>query len=147
MLVLHRLVWMAGCALSINLWRLVGGVNSVSGVVHSALCHAYWGGSRRVLDLHPIGVGSACLAHHPTSGSYRLNKGLGAGLATIALIHVGCGAALWLGHQRAEDAHIQPLGVSVAKKVARIGGLTPCPVCFTPFFSFGGWHASGVALR
>ena len=29
-------------------------------------------------------VGSACLAHHPTSGSYRLNKGLGAGLATIA---------------------------------------------------------------
>ena len=30
-------------------------------------------------------VGSACLAHHPTSGSYRLNKGLGAGLATIAL--------------------------------------------------------------
>ena len=41
-------------------------------------------------------VGSACLAHHPTSGSYRLNKGLGAGLATIALIHVGCGAALWV---------------------------------------------------
>ena len=84
-------------SLSINLWRLVGGVNSVSGVVHSALCHAYWGGSRRVLDLHPIGVGSACLAHHPTSGSYRLNKGLGAGLATIALAGVGAGVGIVFG--------------------------------------------------
>ena len=54
-------------------------------------------GSRRVLDPHPIGVGSACLAHHPTSGSYRLNKGLGAGLATIALAGVGAGVGIVFG--------------------------------------------------
>ena len=57
-------------------------------------CRRLFGGS---IQDHQPRVGSACLAHHPTSGSYRLNKGLGAGLATIALIHVGCGAALWLG--------------------------------------------------
>ena len=42
-------------------------------------------------------VGSACLAHHPTSGSYRLNKGLGAGLATIALAGVGAGVGIVFG--------------------------------------------------
>ena len=71
-------------------------------------CRRLFGGS---IQDHQPRVGSACLAHHPTSGSYRLNKGLGAGLATIALIHVGCGAALWLGHQRAEDARSCPNGL------------------------------------
>ena len=45
-------------------------------------------------------VGSACLAHHPTSGSYRLNKGLGAGLATIA-----AWLAFTLGLGRTEVGH------------------------------------------
>ena len=57
-------------------------------------CRRLFGGS---IQDHQPRVGSACLAHHPTSGSYRLNKGLGAGLATIALAGVGAGVGIVFG--------------------------------------------------
>ena len=88
-------------------------------------------------------VGSACLAHHPTSGSYRLNKGLGAGLATIAAwlaFTLGLGGVppSLLGatsldvirvYRRCVSRHGSILDLHAHRCSMLVTALTSCPVC------------------